>query len=336
MAYQVGQIRRSNLNIKKSAIPSTVIDSTLYTTVNPYATMSVSSTSDFSDAGIVLHTSDVEHPNNFDINEVYYFRFKVKQVPEGFYSEMIDQASNNEANDVLNVQISLVSGADQEDQQVLSSFSVPKCYIRKDENNIGTYNNLNCYKLPEQAYTTYTVVFSPVESHLNGIKFTLGRGGCDVLRSQHRNWLNGDDLGQAVGSSSIYAPSATKTVGENDIYNLYLRRRIIDENNYQNYYIAIKTNNAKPPIIYGDCSISGDSSKDVDFCTLRNLVSNPPWLKFGYQGRPSNILVVNRQPIRVGRSGIYELDNGTDITSLMIAAPRGELDTFILDYAYNG
>lgn len=62
------------------------------------------------------------------------------------------------------------------------------------------------------------------------------------------------------------------------------------------------------------------------------------WTRFGYQSRPGNLIVVNKSPMRVGRSGIYELNAGIDIDSFMIAAPQGSdsnnIDAFLLDYAY--
>ena len=37
---------------------------------------------------------------------------------------------------------------------------------------------------------------------------------------------------------------------------------------------------------------------------------------------------------RIGRSGIYELDNKTDIRSFMIVPVGGNVNSFLLDYAY--
>ena len=71
---------------------------------------------------------------------------------------------------------------------------------------------------------------------------------------------------------------------------------------------------------------------------LRNTENETPWVRLGYQSRPGNLIVVNKQPIRVGRSGIFQLDK-IQVDSFMIATPRGSLwstiDPFLLDYAYN-
>ena len=56
------------------------------------------------------------------------------------------------------------------------------------------------------------------------------------------------------------------------------------------------------------------SGDNADVCTLNNLVNQSSgWLKIGYQCRPGSLIVVNGEPIRVGRSGIYEINNGTII-----------------------
>ena len=54
-------------------------------------------------------------------------------------------------------------------------------------------------------------------------------------------------------------------------------------------------------------------------------------------------MCINREPIRIGRSGIYELNNGIDITSISFVpkfVPKNNssgsnvLDYFIMDFEY--
>ena len=87
------------------------------------------------------------------------------------------------------------------------------------------------------------------------------------------------------------------------------------------------------------------SGEDGEVSELNNMLNfsnskSTKWLKFGFQSRPGVLIVVNGQPIRVGRSGIYECNNGMQIESFMIASPGGtnkaKIDAFLLDYAYNG
>ena len=42
---------------------------------------------------------------------------------------------------------------------------------------------------------------------------------------------------------------------------------------------------------------------------------------------------INRQQIRIGYNGIYEINNGTKITSISFV-PRTVNDYFIMDYEY--
>ena len=69
-------------------------------------------------------------------------------------------------------------------------------------------------------------------------------------------------------------------------------------------------------------------------CKLINIVDNDKsrsvsqsntWLKLGYQSIPGSLIVINQQPIRVGRSGIFKLNNRMKIKSFMIASPGGAL-----------
>ncbi len=61
--------------------------------------------------------------------------------------------------------------------------------------------------------------------------------------------------------------------------------------------------------------------------------------KIGIQSRPGVLIMVNQQPVRIGRSGTYEVNNGVKITSFGIIAPNGydpnNIDHFILDYTYS-
>ena len=68
---------------------------------------------------------------------------------------------------------------------------------------------------------------------------------------------------------------------------------------------------------------------------IKNLFGDSIYAqKIGVQIKPGTLLCINDEQIRVGRSGLYELDNGTVITSIGIAAPYDQLPNFILDYMY--
>ena len=71
------------------------------------------------------------------------------------------------------------------------------------------------------------------------------------------------------------------------------------------------------------------------FVILKNII-NKTFSKIGFQSRPGEQIAINGYPIRVGKSGIYELDNKTPITSVMIAPnAQNQIDAFLLDYMYS-
>lgn len=81
-------------------------------------------------------------------------------------------------------------------------------------------------------------------------------------------------------------------------------------------------------------------SFNYNFYSLNNLINSSQqkyWKKIGVQSRPGSLIVINKEPIRIGRSGIYELNNGTKITDFMIASgwdADEKVDPFLVDYVY--
>ena len=78
-----------------------------------------------------------------------------------------------------------------------------------------------------------------------------------------------------------------------------------------------------------------DPSTDIKVYTLNNILTGITATKIGVQTRPGVLLCVNNQPIRVGRTGVYEALNDVPITFVGITAPTNDkIDKFILDYSY--
>lgn len=149
--------------------------------------------------------------------------------------------------------------------------------------------------------------------------------------------------------------------------NCVLNAKVVDEENPDspagkyNYYdlIFVPNRNSYNRLVFcivreasdileGPRSIEGflDAST-YSLQTLNNLVNSSQqkyWKKMGIQARPGSLIVVNKEPIRIGRSGIYELNNGTKITNLMIASGwiqdeagntiNTNVDPFLVDYVY--
>lgn len=83
-------------------------------------------------------------------------------------------------------------------------------------------------------------------------------------------------------------------------------------------------------------NINFDQNGDV--CTINNILPISSVVKIGIQTRPGTLMCINREPIRVGRSGTWELNTGTPISFVGIIAPNGSstsnINKFLLDYAW--
>lgn len=177
-----------------------------------------------------------------------------------------------------------------------------------DEDNtppeiIGTCTVPTALQTQSEKYSSYSFVFSP-SKNFDRLGFRINRVSFDAINvSSPRNWLidSSTDVSGLRYTGSGQTQITVSTVGNRIKYD-------------------------------------GD---DGDVCTLNNLVDQQAgWLKIGYQCRPGSLIVVNGEPIRLGRSGIYEINNGTIIQNFMIASPGGsdnsKIDAFLLDYAYKG
>ena len=158
----------------------------------------------------------------------------------------------------------------------------------------------------EPEYTFFETVFTPTQNFTN-LVFRVARRTYDAFTPNvedetepgGRKWLTGDVTPENPGWENRKTATGD----------------------------TIKVRATQPKIIY--------SGEDCDFCLLNNIIPNGiTWKKFGFQSRPGTLIVVNGEPIRVGRSGIYEINNGTKIKSFMIAAPGRNIDAFLLDYLY--
>ena len=65
---------------------------------------------------------------------------------------------------------------------------------------------------------------------------------------------------------------------------------------------------------------------------LNNNISSTQLKKIGIQGPPSMLMCINRQQIRIGKSGIYEINNGMNINFIGFIPKQN--DFFIMDYQY--
>ena len=81
----------------------------------------------------------------------------------------------------------------------------------------------------------------------------------------------------------------------------------------------------------------------LSFSQIKDLLTTPinhtPLIKIGVQGPTGMLMVINGEPIRIGPSGIYEINNGYKIKTFGVIVKDNNLSTdgkeyFILDYQY--
>lgn len=81
----------------------------------------------------------------------------------------------------------------------------------------------------------------------------------------------------------------------------------------------------------------------LSFSQIKDLLTTPinhtPLVKIGVQGPTGMLMVINGEPIRIGPSGIYEINNGYKIKTFGVVVKDNNLSTdgkeyFILDYQY--
>ena len=192
---------------------------------------------------------------------------------------------------------------DFEAADILSVNLILKNIDQDEENyppeNIGNFTVPKAVWNQKSQYVSYSFVFTPSKNY-DTLGFRVNR----------------------VSYDAIYASSNTaRTWLTDDPTDVTMKQR--------------ETRDGKK-----DISTQGPRIEINELCELQNIVTEANgWNKFGFQSRPGSLIVVNKQPIRVGRSGIYQINNGTKITSFMIASPGGsnssEIDAFLLDYTYN-
>lgn len=244
MALKIGQLRKTDISQNVNIVDW---EGTTVPTPSPFD--SEDSEKSFTD--FAIHAT-----NGFVKGKVYYCRFKIKQVRQGYYSQELTQASESN-NTIDRLEYSIVLQGNNNSMKTLAKFFVP---INPDQDT--------------DKYFLYEIMFSPLVNSSNLI-LKLNRIAYDYYHKE-RNWLTEDN------SNFILNNNSTETI----------------------------------------------------LCELNNLIpSDEYWKKFGFQTRPSTLIAVNKEPMRVGRSGIYELNNGTKITSFMIApSNNNEIEHFLLDY----
>lgn len=252
----------------------------------------------------------------FQAGKVYYLRFKVHKIPQFFYSGSKGAAlveGYMGSSDMLTVNLFLKDSEALEDESPPEQIGTFTVYTESDINVTNSYSS-------------YSFIFCPTKT-FDTLVFRISRVGFDAIEYDDQDAYGNNDRGYRNWFIDQLDENYTD---EMTSYSRYDNNGDLKEIKIEGKRIVV------------DLNQEGVEVNDADFCELNNLLlqskNRSSWLKFGYQSRPGNLIVVNNEPIIVGRSGIYEIDNGTKITSFMIACPNGNIDknidAFLLDYAY--
>lgn len=357
MAFYVDQIRRDEVgSLCMTTVP---VIPTYVHSANPFG-----GEKDFFDFALTTNSTE-----GFLAGNTYYLRFSIRKIPQYFYSA--DNSLNrynlnyNEA-DILHLSILLQADREEtgnsysykpegSDQQVtqqygnlqkIGSCTVPMKPLEeyeydsngdiiRDSNNEPVLSNKF-----NSDYSSFSFIFTP-RSQKRYIVFKNLRTTYDAIEKdnsieglQGRTWL----LDQFLYSDSNQIFDKNKYNWSDENYSQV--RYIAEENTFIEKTIYVPNPNRR--IIYtNDANLKTMFNLDGECSKLNNIFEGKgvtPLSKIGYQARPGSIIVVNNEPIRVGRSGIFEINSGIEINSVKIAAPNGvdpkNLDAFLLDYAY--
>lgn len=77
-----------------------------------------------------------------------------------------------------------------------------------------------------------------------------------------------------------------------------------------------------------------NNEADIDLAIVNNILPTTVADKIGLQTAPGSLIVINGEGLRVGRSGVLELNCDIPISSIGLAAPHLQVKNFLLDYIY--
>lgn len=322
MAYLVSQLRKNNGQAYMEKLP---IVKTFYQSKDPFGQNKV-----FKDYAIGLSNG-----GQFKLNQTYYLRFKIARIPQYYYSSNNAEQHYNTAYfqaDTLNLTLLLCKNLDEESESSVDETEGEETQV------IGTCSVPMAIDIEDPAYSTFSFVFTPVKS-FDYLVFKIQRNTYDAIENSVDE---SDDLERGTSGRTWLIDDIDTNEIETVVRNRSAQSGTTDQ-------IELKVPKHR---IFVDYLPSDDLTTILNkgqLCKLINIVDDEKsnsgskskiWLKMGYQSRPGSLIVVNQEPIRVGRSGIFELNNGMKIESFMIASPGGakagnaNIDAFLLDYAY--
>lgn len=328
MSYRIGQIRRGNLSNQNNSIFSSV-------TLSPFELPCFNNFggNPFQDYCLknVNRTGEGENVQEqlryFEKGETYYFCFGVAKVFMSYYQKYQNNTNLVIPNaDQINITLYL-KNLDEDDESLNPPQEIGT--IRLGQKAINYYQ-LQRSLQEEIEYQVESFIFTP-DKNYNTIVFRIQRNAYDVLESTNH----------IINSNTLEIYDGRRWLINDGLDTEEEERKLIITNDADPVTVPKNFNSS---IVVFEGEVTTNESTYLCGCAkLTNIASSGvsgsntlPWLKMGYQGRPGSLIVVNGEPIRIGSSGIYEVNNGISINSIMIPTLRGveDIDAFLLDFAY--
>lgn len=371
MAYQIGQIRKKQSQNYMLGLNNPI--RTHYISVSPFSVDD--NDNPYYDFAIQQdHPQNTSVPI-FDSSKVYFLRFKVLRIPQFFYSADNIRGEYNPSYDnadILNLTVELRhKGAGENSPsrtanvQTIGTCTIPKAdlfntKIRSDDLQDQNQYDYIASKYFEQKgkspYVSFSFVFSPSNeinsqsTYYDTLVFRTQRISYDALELPEIKQnvpFDPEDESEQTEPKDRKERQKTLTNGRSWIINSKYYKDYFEEQTFERvgnngqihkYKIDLPTIVIEDqlPQRFGYENIPSNKGELAELININQ--NNTKWIKIGYQCRPGSLIVINKQPIRVGKSGIFELDNGLPITDFRIANPGGSqlkyIDAFLLDYAY--
>ena len=228
--------------------------------------------------------------------------------------------------------------------------------FRRDQLNVSAYRTVIAdYSVESNIRTSATSSYIRFEDKM--IKMTNGMALSSSVNyylkvAIHRNINRSQNLTISLQNSSVsgslqtldnvYIPSGSAGNDYNVVYEMIIAPNGVYD---QIVFTMDRTDPADLTRNNGDGTYGAKVNIDVvEFCQVYNVINamNPnieKLIKIGVQGRPGLLMAINGEQIRIGPSGIYEINNGYKVTSIgfilqNVSDTADGKDYFILDYQY--
>ena len=229
---------------------------------------------------------------SFSSSSFYSLTVKIKRIPANNYNTVGKVHTQEELNS-LNINIYLSSEMGTRDS------GIEQDSLQKIGSLYLPYSEKkDQYGEPVDEYVQYNLTFKPNKADCKYIVFRINRTDVDIELQEKVD--NHQSVREWLLLKNVTGNNTPLTL--DNLRNIQITTTTVGGNDIYNYY------------------------------QLNNIMNNQVFQKIGYQGRPGSFIVINGTVIRVGKSGIFQLDqNQIDITSIMIPPT----DNFLLDYAYD-